>query len=52
MGDMGGDDPAVTVEPGKTEELTTRFDDAGTYEIGCHEPGHYAAGMKITITVT
>lgn len=53
MGGMGGGtDTAVTVEPGKTEEFTTRFDDAGTFEIGCHEPGHYTAGMKITVTVS
>jgi uncharacterized cupredoxin-like copper-binding protein len=31
--------------------LTTRFDRAGTFEIGCHEPGHDTAGMKITVTV-
>jgi uncharacterized cupredoxin-like copper-binding protein len=53
MGNMGGgDETAVTVDPGKTDEFTTRFDDAGTYEIGCHEPGHYTAGMKITVTVS
>ena len=39
-------------EPGKSGDLTYRFDEAGTYEIGCHEPGHYAAGMKITVNVT
>lgn len=42
----------ITVEPGQTGDLTYRFEDAGTYEIGCHEPGHYAAGMKITVNVT
>jgi uncharacterized cupredoxin-like copper-binding protein len=42
----------ITVEPGKSGDLTYRFNEAGTYEIGCHEPGHYAAGMKITVTVT
>ena len=47
----GGNDK-ITVEPGKTGVLTDRFDEAGTYEIGCHEPGHYAAGMKITVNVT
>ena len=46
-----GDD-AVTVEPGKTATLTHTFDEAGTVEIGCHEPGHYGAGMKIVVTVT
>lgn len=55
MGGMGGGDDdkaAVTVEPGEKGDLTHRFDEAGTFEIGCHEPGHYDAGMKITVTVT
>ena len=51
-GGASGDDNKITVEPGKSGNLTYRFDEAGTYEIGCHEPGHYAAGMKITINVT
>jgi len=25
--------------------------EAGTYELGCFEPGHYAAGMHKTLTV-
>jgi uncharacterized cupredoxin-like copper-binding protein len=46
-----GDEPedAVTVEPGDTGELTYTFDEAGTLEIGCHQEGHYAAGMKTRI---
>ena len=54
--DHGGgardDGDKLTVEPGERGELTYRFDEPGTYEIGCHEPGHYDAGMKITVTVT
>ena len=46
------DDSKVTVEPGETAELETAFGEAGTYEIGCHEPGHYDAGMKITVEVS
>ena len=42
---------AVTVEPGDTGELTYTFDDSGTLEIGCHQPGHYDAGMKVTVDV-
>jgi uncharacterized cupredoxin-like copper-binding protein len=42
---------AVTVDPGDTEELTYTFDDTGTLEVGCHQPGHYDAGMKITVEV-
>ena len=51
-GGGSGDNNKITVEPGKSGDLTYRFDKAGTYEIGCHEPGHYAAGMKITVNVT
>ena len=49
--DHGGVDDGITVEPGKTAELTHTFSEAGTMLIGCHEPGHYAAGMKLTVTV-
>lgn len=45
------DKGAVDVKPGKTGTLTYTFDEPGTTQIGCHEPGHYAAGMKIDITV-
>ena len=51
-GSHGGDSEAITVEPGKTGELEHTFDQAGDYQIGCHEPGHYKAGMKIAVTVT
>lgn len=48
----GGDsNPKVTVEPGKEADLTHRFEEAGTFEVGCHEPGHYDAGMKIEVVV-
>ena len=42
----------ITVDPGKTGTLTHTFDKAGTTIIGCHQQGHYAAGMKINVTVT
>lgn len=51
---MGGgdkDNKGVTVDPGKTGRLTHTFGKTGTIEIGCHQPGHYAAGMKVTVTV-
>lgn len=41
----------ITVEPGQSGELTHTFDEAGTIFIGCHEPGHWASGMKATVTV-
>lgn len=47
-----GDEPMVTVQPGKTGELTHTFDESGTVLIGCHQPGHWASGMKATVTVS
>jgi uncharacterized cupredoxin-like copper-binding protein len=54
MSGMGGDasDRTVTVKPGKTAEIITAFDTAGTLIIGCHKTGHYEAGMKATLKVT
>ncbi len=49
---MAKDPNAVDVAPGETKELTWTFAKAGTTLYGCHEPGHYAAGMKGTVTVT
>jgi uncharacterized cupredoxin-like copper-binding protein len=53
--DHGGHDEdgeGITVEPGDTAELTHTFgaDDDGLL-IGCHQPGHYDAGMVATIDV-
>jgi uncharacterized cupredoxin-like copper-binding protein len=41
----------VTVEPGKSGELTHTFTESGMILIGCHEPGHWEDGMKSTITI-
>jgi len=57
--DMGGmgemshapGDRAVTVKPGATAEIVTIFDSAGTFIIGCHQPGHYESGMKASLSV-
>lgn len=43
---------AVTVHGGETAELTWRFGEPGTVLVGCHEPGHYEAGMRAVVTVT
>ena len=56
MGEHGGGHGAegsemVTVDPGKTGTLSYTFATAGTFIIGCHQPGHYEAGMKVTVTV-
>ena len=51
-GGMAHDEPnGIAVEPGETKELTFTFDEPGETLAGCHEPGHYAAGMKVAITV-
>ena len=54
MGEAGGhsmEDGALTLQPGESGELTYTFDEPGTYQVGCHQPGHYAAGMIIDVTV-
>jgi uncharacterized cupredoxin-like copper-binding protein len=53
-GDMnmhGGGD-GIKVEPGKTGELTHTFKAGESLVIGCHEAGHYQAGMKLPVTVS
>ena len=53
MGGMSHDEPEViAVAAGDTRELTFTFTTAGLTLAGCHETGHYAAGMKATITVS
>ena len=39
------------VGPNKTKDYIRTFTTAGNFLIGCHVPGHYAAGMKIRLTV-
>jgi len=41
----------VMVAPGKTAVLRFTAKKAGTFEFGCHIPGHYEAGMKGILTV-
>jgi len=42
---------SITLQPDETKEFTWRFGDASTLEYGCHEAGHYEAGMRGRITV-
>jgi uncharacterized cupredoxin-like copper-binding protein len=42
---------AVSVNPGKSASLIYTFDRPGQLLIGCHEPGHYTGGMRITVNV-
>ena len=52
MPDMKHDDPnVISVESGKTRELIWMFSKAGRFQIACHVPGHYQAGMKATVAV-
>jgi uncharacterized cupredoxin-like copper-binding protein len=52
-GDGDGDEEAaITVEPGEEGEITYTFGSAGELMIGCHEPGHYEAGMNVAVDVT
>ena len=56
MAEMAGmemaDEPnAFMIQPGETKELTWHFTEGGEVLIGCHVPGHYAAGMKAEISV-
>lgn len=48
----GAGDEGVTVAPGKSATLTHTFDERGEVLIGCHQPGHYAGGMVVKVTVT
>ena len=41
----------VTVKAGATKTLQTTFAKAGRTTIGCHQPGHYGSGMKLTVIV-
>jgi uncharacterized cupredoxin-like copper-binding protein len=50
-GGHGMSEAAITVDPCAIGRLTYTFDKAGTLEIGCHQTGHYAAGMKVAVSV-
>jgi uncharacterized cupredoxin-like copper-binding protein len=48
----GQESEAADIEPGKTKTLTWTFTEPGEYQLACHVPGHYEAGMVIPIAVT
>lgn len=51
--DMAHTDPnAMTIDPGETGSMTWRFVEPGDVLYGCHQPGHYDAGMVGVIEVT
>lgn len=49
--DVEGQLAALDLEPGETKEVTVNFDELREILFGCHEPGHYQAGMVGTVTV-
>ena len=49
--DIDGEAVPLVVQPGETGELTYTATVAGSLLIGCHQPGHWDAGMKATINV-
>jgi uncharacterized cupredoxin-like copper-binding protein len=61
-GDMGDDnggghdsmseEGGITVEPGESGEITHTFAEGDELLIGCHEPGHYEAGMRVMVNMT
>ncbi|NNF64747.1 MAG: hypothetical protein HKN07_10875 [Acidimicrobiia bacterium] len=57
MAEMAGsmemhDEPNVfSLEPAETKEMTWHFPEPTDLLIGCHQTGHYAAGMKGVVTV-
>ena len=50
--EMGREPNELEAPAGETATLTWHFTEAGTTEFGCHEPGHFPAGMLGTITVS
>jgi uncharacterized cupredoxin-like copper-binding protein len=49
---MATDEPnSIGLAAGETKEITWRFTAPGMVLIGCHTPGHYAAGMRGEVAV-
>jgi len=42
----------IQIEPFGNGEFIYHFAEAGEFIMGCHEPGHYAAGHRVTIQVS
>ncbi|MDQ6798199.1 MAG: plastocyanin/azurin family copper-binding protein [Actinomycetota bacterium] len=49
---MPDDATGFAIKPGETKTIAFTFPASGTLLYGCHEPGHYPAGMKGEIKVT
>jgi uncharacterized cupredoxin-like copper-binding protein len=50
---VDGDQMAMVegIEPGESKMLAWTFADPGSYQLACHEPGHYEAGQVLVIEV-
>ena len=51
-GHVHDDTLSIYLDAGESGVLETTFDAPASLLIGCHVPGHWAAGMKGTLTVT
>ncbi|HEV3402152.1 MAG TPA: plastocyanin/azurin family copper-binding protein [Acidimicrobiales bacterium] len=55
MGDaemkMSDEPNRIFMEAGETKQITWTFPDGGSVIYGCHMPGHFAQGMRGTVTV-
>ena len=51
-GHSHGDTLSIYLDAGETGVLETTFEAPVELLVGCHVPGHWAAGMKGTLTVT
>lgn len=49
---MGDEANALAILPGATKSLTWTFTAPGELIYGCHQPGHYEAGMRGDLTVS
>ena len=49
--DMHEEPNAMSVGPGETTEMTWHFTEPTELIFGCHQAGHYAAGMKGVLTI-
>ena len=49
--DAHADPAALRLDPGESGTLTYTFEEAAEMMVGCHEPGHYEAGMVAPVTV-
>lgn len=49
---MADEPTSIDLPAGQTKTINLTFPTSGTLVYGCHEPGHYPAGMKGAIKVT